>query len=67
MLWTRGLIGTVWQIKTTEPREELAPQPQKMWNNSAQKAAVSPVTSRATFLGIAQIDPWTIKPTNPLP
>ena len=34
--------------------------------NSAQKAAVSPATNRVTSLRIAQINPQTIKPANPL-
>ena len=66
MPWTRELIGTVRQIETAEPKEGLAPQPQKMWINSAQKAAVSPATNRVTSLGIARINPRTLKPTNPL-
>ena len=65
MLWTRGQIGTVRQIETAEPKEGLAPQPQKMLINSVQKVAVSPATNRVTSHGIAQINPWT-KPTNPL-
>ena len=65
MLWTRALIGTVRKIETAEPKEGLAPQPQKMLINSAQKAAVSPATNRVTSLGIARINPRTLKPTNP--
>ena len=66
MLWTRRLIGTVQQIETAEPKEGLAPQPQKMLINSTQKDAVSPATNRVTSLEIAWINPRTIKPTKPL-
>ena len=65
MLWTRALIGTVRQTETAEPKEGLAPQPQKMLINSAQKAAVSLATNRVTSLGIAQINPRTTKPIDP--
>ena len=65
MLWTHALIGTVRQIETAKPKEGPAPQPQKMWINSVQKAAVSPATNRVTSLGIAQINLQTTKPINP--
>ena len=64
MQWTPGLIGTIQQIETAGPKEGLVPQPQKMWINSAQKAAVSPATNRVTSLRLARINPQTIKPTN---
>ena len=57
MPWTQGLIGIVWQIETTKPKEELAPQPQKMWSNCKKKGAVSPVTNKDTSPRIAQINP----------
>ena len=63
---TPKLIGTVRQIETVEPKEGLAPQPQKMLINSTQKAAVSPATNRVTSLGIAWINLRTIKPTKPI-
>ena len=64
MPWTHGLIGTGWQIETTKPKEELAPQPQKMWINCAKKDTVSHATNKATSLGIAQINPLiTNQPT----
>ena len=65
MPWTCGLIGTVRKIETAKPKEGLAPQPQRMLINSVQKATVSPATNRVTSLGIARINPQTIKPTNP--
>ena len=63
MLWIHELIGTVQQIETAKPKEGLAPQPQKMWINSAQKATVSLATNRATSLRISRINLRT-KPTN---
>ena len=64
MLWTRGLIGAARQIETVEPKEELVPQPHKMWNNCAKKGTVSPVTNKATSLGTVQISPPITNKTN---
>ena len=58
MPWTHGQTETVWQTET-EPKEEQAPQPQKMWKNSTNKGTVSPATSKATWLSIAWINLWT--------
>ena len=63
-LWTHGLIGTVWQIETAGPKEELVPQPQKMWNNCAKKGAASHAINKATSLGISWTNPLiTNQPT----
>ena len=57
MLWIQGLIETDRPIEIAEPKEGLAPLPQKMWNNCAKKGAVSFVTNKATSPEIARINP----------
>ena len=57
MLWTQALIETDQPIEIAEPKEGLAPQPQKMWNNSAKKGAVSLATNKATSPEIVRINP----------